>query len=467
MNQFIDKIAAIVGPQGIITDQKDIDPYTRDWRGRYHGKTFLVVQPGSTEEVSQVVKFCAANQIAIVPQGGNTGLCGASVPRENGHEIIINLKRMKQIRHIDRENNTITVDAGCFLAQVQESAAAIDRLFPLSFGSEGQCQIGGNLSTNAGGVAVLRYGNIRAMTLGLEVVLPNGEIWDGLRGLYKDNTGYDLKQLFIGAEGTLGIITAAVLKLFPRPKGVATAFIGLKGAAMAIRLLELARNLGGDKFTSFEFIPRICLDLVFKHFPALKEPLDQIYPAYVLAELSDTSTSDVDQIMHDLLTQAKRSIKEIEFAIAKNQTQAQQFWAVRKKIADAERAEGVSVKHDISVPVSKIVEFLEKSEAALKTAFPKVEIIGFGHLGDGNIHYNAGMAEPDSAAFVARESQSVNRIVYDIVARLGGSISAEHGLGQLKRDTIKTYRSAIEIEMMRAIKHTLDPHNIMNPGKVL
>lgn len=467
MNNPLAQIAAIVGPQGVLSDPKEVETYTKDWRGRYQGKTSLVVKPGCAEEISSIVNICADAKIAIVPQGGNTSLCGASVPTGTANEIIINLSRLNQIRKIDPENNTITVEAGCTLAQVQRAAASVDRLFPLSFGPEEQCQIGGNLSTNAGGVAVLHYGNIRAMTLGLEVVLPSGEVWNGLRSLYKDNTGYDLKHLFIGAEGTLGIITAAVLKLFPRPKGVATAFVAMKDVATAIQLLNLMHRLAGDKFTSFEFIPRLCLDLVFKHVPNLKDPFDKNYPAYVLVEFSETLASDnPDQILFDLLKQAKDELKEIAFVVAKDKEQVTNFWGLRKKIAEAERAEGFAIKHDISVPVSNVAKFLNQAEGKLKTQFPGVTIIAFGHLGDGNIHYNVLMAT-NNEIFVQEKTCDVNNIVYDLVTKLGGSISAEHGIGQLKRDTLRQYRSSIEIETMRAIKRTLDPNNIMNPGKVI
>jgi FAD/FMN-containing dehydrogenase len=415
--------------------------------------------------VAEVVRLCTQAGVAVVPQGGNTGLCGGATPI-NG-EVVVSLTRLNRVRGIDVANNTITVEAGCTLAAVQDAAATADRLFPLSLAAEGSATIGGNLSTNAGGVQVLRYGNARELCLGLEVVLPDGRIWNGLRGLRKDNTGYDLKHLFIGAEGTLGLITAAVLKLYSRPHCVATAWAGVPTPAGAVALLTRLRERIGGRITAFELVSRPSLDLVLKNIPHSRDPLAGQYPWQVLIELADTMESQLDPALQEVLVEAIEAGEAGDAALARNEEQAHAFWRLRENISEAQKIEGVSIKHDISLPVSRIPEFIEACDAALAAAFPGLRIVCFGHLGDGNLHYNQSKpAAQDNAAFIA-QSDRVNRIVHDFVAALGGSISAEHGLGQLKRDEILRYKGQVEMDLMRAVKKALDPAGLMNPGKVL
>jgi FAD/FMN-containing dehydrogenase len=454
-----------VGEPNVLTATEDTDPYYTDWRGRYRGAGACVVRPGQVAEVGDVVRLCGANGVAIVPQGGNTGLCGGATPR--GGEVLISLTRMNRIRALDADNNTITVEAGCTLQQVQEAAAGMDRLFPLSLAAEGTATIGGNLSTNAGGVQVLRYGNARELTLGLEVVLPDGRLWDGLRGLRKDNTGYDLKHLFIGAEGTLGLITAAVLKLFPRPRCVATAWAVVPSPAQAVSLLGRLRGALGERVTAFEIVGRSALDLVCRHIPGNVAPLPNAGDWNVLIELSDSLEVGLEASLEGQLFSASEAGEVIDAVIAKSESQAAALWRLRENISEAQRMEGVSIKHDIAVPVSRIAEFIERADRALVQAFPNVRVVCFGHIGDGNLHYN--LSKPDgqeNVAFIA-ETPTVNRIVHDLVHELCGSISAEHGLGQLKRKEIIRYKTEVELDLMRNIKKTLDPKGLMNPGKFL
>jgi len=465
----IGRIAAAVGPQGLITDARDMEPYVVDWRGMVRGTTPAVVRPADTQQVAAVVKICAETQTPVVPQGGNTGMCGASVPHADGREIVLSLARMNRILEVDALNNTATVEAGCVLANIRQAAAEAGRLFPLSLGAEGSCQIGGNLSTNAGGVNVLRYGNTRDLVLGLEVVLPDGRIWNGLRSLRKDNTGYDLKHLFIGAEGTLGIITAAVLKLFPQPKSTATAWTAVPHPEAALELLALLRQHCGDRVAAFELISRNCLDLVLRHIPGTRDPLSAAHAWYVLTDLSDSREGDV---LRDELEQALAAAMErgllTDAVIAENQTQAQALWRMREAIPEAARAEtGMLYRHDIAVAVSRVPAFISEAQSALEQHFPGVNVICFGHLGDGNLHYNAFVAGRNRDDAAARGAHDVTEVVYDIVQRYQGSFSAEHGIGLFKVDDLKRYKSAVELELMRTLKHALDPHNLMNPGKVL
>jgi FAD/FMN-containing dehydrogenase len=411
-----------------------------------------VVRPASTPEVAQVVARCAAENVAVVPQGGNTGLVGGSVPTGSRREIVLSLGRMNRIRELDALNDTVTVEAGCVLATVQRAADDAGRLFPLSLAAEGSCQIGGNLSTNAGGVNVLRYGNAREQVLGLEVVLPDGRIWDGLRGLRKDNTGYDLKQLFLGAEGTLGVITAAVLRLYPKPSAGATAWIALGSEREAVELLAALRERLGERISAFELVSRSCLEAVLRHVPQLRDPLPAPHPWYVLAQLADSGTPEA------LAARAGEALGEREAVLAQSGEQARNLWRIRESIPEAQFA---NVKHDISVPVSRIPEFTRAAGEALAARYPGIEIYCFGHVGDGNLHYNVG-----SKALLG-ERDPINRIVYDAVERLGGSISAEHGLGQLKREAILSRKPKVELELMRTLKAALDPQGLMNPGKVL
>ena len=468
MDAFIQALCGAVGTQRVLKAPTDMAPYLSDWRGRYQGAARAVVFPSSTQEVAAVVRLCVKEGVPIVPQGGNTGLCGGATPAEDGRAIVLSLERMNRIRAVDGDNNTITVEAGCTLAALQQAALDAGRLFPLSLASEGSCRIGGNLSTNAGGVQVLRYGNMRELTLGLEVVLADGRIWDGLRGLRKDNTGYDLKQLFIGAEGTLGIITAAVLKLFPAIGQRATAWLAVPDPAAAIRQLGLMRSLCGERITAFEIIGRSALDLVLKHIPGARAPLAGDGDWSVLIELSDSSGMvDLAAELEAALGQALAQELVDDAVIANSLAQAQALWSLRENISEAQRIEGISIKHDIAVPVSRIPEFLERAQVILLEAWPDIRIVAFGHIGDGNLHYNLSKPEKlENQDFIARTPE-LNRKVHDLVAELGGSISAEHGLGQLKRDELVRYKSDVEMEMMRAIKHALDPVGLMNPGKVL
>ncbi len=464
---LIEALRQLVGTQNVLTGA-DAAPNYRDQRGNFVGNALAVVLPADTQQVSAVVALCAEHQITIVPQGGNTSLCGASVPLAavEQQQIVLNLSRMTRIRSVDPTNYTITVETGCTLASVREIAAQHNRFFPLSLTAiESRCEIGGNLSTNAGGIGVLRYGNARDLVLGLEVVLADGRIWNGLRSLRKDNTGYDLKQLFIGAEGTLGIITAAVLKLSPRPRSVATACIAVHDPAAAVALLAYLRSVCGDRISAFEIIGRSCLDIVFKHIPDTKEPFSRQYEWMLLAELSDPLEAPLDSALDKALSAFPHGISE--FAVTLDKDRAESWWKLRKAISDAQKIDGVSIKHDISVPISEVPTFLEQADAALQLAYPGVRIVAFGHIGDGNIHYNASMSDPDLNQSLFAQSEAVNRIVYEIVAKLGGSIGAEHGLGQLKRAQIREYKSALEMELMEKIKQTLDPQGLLNPGKVL
>ena len=455
-------LAGIVGVEHVLTADVDTAPYLTDWRGRYKGAARCVVRPGCTAEVAAVVRACAAAGAPIVPQGGNTSLCGAATPDNAGRAVVVILGRLNRIVAVDAKNNTISVEAGCPLAAVQEAARAVDRLFPLALASEGTCQIGGNLSTNAGGVQVLRYGNTRDLTLGLEVVLPNGEIWNGLRGLRKDNTGYDLKQLFIGAEGTLGIITGAVLKLFPLPKTQTTCWLNVASPSVAVDLLNRAKTEFDAQLTAFELVSETALGLVLKNIPATTRPTASS-PWYILAEFSDAAPEAVERWLAAQL----ESGEVADGALAASQAQAAKLWALRENISEAQKIEGISIKHDISVPVSAIPDFLETADAALAQAFPGIRVVAFGHVGDGNLHYNLSKPDAqDNAAFIAAQPE-VNRIVHDTVHALNGSISAEHGIGQLKREEILRYKSPVEMALMRSVKQAIDPQGLMNPGKVV
>jgi FAD/FMN-containing dehydrogenase len=463
---LLDRIRQVVGDKGCITDAADMAPYLNGWRDGWQGRSPMVVRPANTAEVAAVVKLCHDARTPIVPQAGNTGLTGGSTPGMAGNEIVLSVNRMNRVRATDLLNETMTVEAGCILANLQQKAAELDRLFPLSLGAEGTCQIGGNLSTNAGGINVLKYGNARNLVLGLEVVLPDGQVWDGLRGLRKDNTGYDLKQLFIGAEGTLGIITQAVLKLFPRPKDQQTAFAAVRDPQAAVELLSRARIASGEAVTGFELIQRFGIDLVIRHLPQTPDPLAQRHEWNVLMELSGSDTG-LRATLETILAEAMEAGLVLDATIAVNQTQARAMWKMREDHAEAQKELGLSIKHDVSVPVSRIAEFIARADAALGKAYPDIKHLAFGHIGDGNIHYNPGWENSPGVAAKAKERDPINRIVHDLVVELGGSISAEHGLGLLRRDEVKHYKSPVEIELMRTLKRALDPHNLMNPGKLI
>jgi FAD/FMN-containing dehydrogenase len=464
----VERIGNAVGAKGLITDPREIEPYVVDWRRFYRGATPAVVRPASTAEVAAVVRICAETGTPVVPQGGNTGMCGGATPSSSGKEIVLALGRMNRILETDALNNTITVEAGCILANIQQGAAAADRFFPLSLGAEGSCQIGGNLATNAGGINVLRYGNTRDLALGLEVVLPDGRVLNGLKGLRKDNTGYDLKDLFIGSEGTLGVITGAVLKLFPRPRATLTAMMGIADPAAAVQLLARLRGACGDRISAFEIIARLCLDIVLKHIPGTREPLRETHPWHVLIELADTA--DSGSLRADFERAVGQAVEDglvRDAVIAENTAQSQGLWKLRETIPEASRDEGLVYRHDISLPVSRIPEFIGKAGAALQQAYPGVRVFCFGHLGDGNLHYNCFVPGRNRDDPAARDSSDVNRVVLDIVRTYEGSFSAEHGIGQSKRGELAYYKSALELDAMRALKRTFDPKGIMNPGKVL
>ena len=461
------KLMAIVGAEHVVTDTNEMAPCLVDWRGRYRGAARCIVRPGSTAEIAAVVRVCSEANVAMVPQGGNTSHCGASIPDMSGEAVLVSLSRMNRIRAVDVANNTMTVEAGCVLQTIQDAACEVDRLFPLSLAAEGSCQIGGNLSTNAGGVQVLRYGNARELVLGLEVVLPSGEVWNGLRGLRKDNTGYDLKQLFVGAEGTLGIITAAVIKLFPLPRARVTAWLAIESPQVAVQVLNSLQSAFGSALTACELVSDISLGMVLKNIRGAQPPLSPS-PWYLLVELSGPGEdADLRETLEIFLADAFEKGAIADAVLAQNGEQAARLWDLRERISEAQKIEGFSIKHDISVPVSRLGEFIERADAALLAAYPGIRIVTFGHVGDGNLHYNQSKPEAsENTAFIAA-TPAVNRIVHDIVHELGGSISAEHGIGQLKRSELQHYKSSVELEMMRAIKRVFDPKGLMNPGKVL
>jgi len=465
---LVAELTAKLSTGAVITDPKEMEAYVVDWRGRERGAALAVLRPNSTAEVATAVAACARAGAAIVPQGGNTGQCAAAVPSAAGDQIVLSLGRMNRIRELDPQNNTMTVEAGCVLAHLQEAAASVDRLFPLSLGAQGSCQIGGNLSTNAGGTAVLRYGNTREMALGLEVVLADGSVWNGLRGLRKDNTGYDLKQLFLGAEGTLGIITAAVVKLYPRPKASATALIAVPDPRAAVALLNRFRERCGDRLTGCELISRNCFDILFKHISRFSDPLPERYDWYVLAEINDTdAAANLRGLMETTLEAAASEGIVLDAIIASSQAQADTLWAMREEIPEANRRETPWVRHDVSVPVTKIPELIERGSTAMRAGVPGLRIVAFGHIGDGNIHFNAAAEDRSDAERVVAQGKTIYGIVHRLVMDLGGSFSAEHGIGLVKVHEMALYKSAVELDLMRRIKAALDPAGIMNPGKVL
>ena len=463
MSDLIQQLRDVVGDAHCITS--DYAAYANDWRKKFFGKPLAVVKPRTAEEIAAIVKLCSAAGVAIVPQGGNTGLVGGGVPDESGTQVVLNVSRMNKILEVDVINNTMTVEAGCILQKLQETAAEHDRLFPLSLAAEGSCEIGGNISTNAGGVQVLRYGNTRELVMGLEVVLPSGQIWSALKGLRKDNTGYDLKQLFIGAEGTLGIITKAVLKLFPAPKSTSTVFIALASPRQALELLTHMRSHLGERLTAFELMSTRCVEIVQSVFPAYRAPFAAQHAWYVLLEATDPQPGEALNLSMETALEAALEATLIEdAAIAKNQSEAQALWNIREHLPEAQAR---NIKHDISVPISRIADFIDAADAALEKNWPGVRPVNFGHLGDGNLHYN--IAEPPSYTVEAwlAEWEKVSTVVHDTVHAFGGSISAEHGLGKLKNVEVRRFKSPVELALMKSIKHTLDPLNIMNPGKVV
>jgi D-lactate dehydrogenase (cytochrome) len=462
--ELIARFRAIVGDKYAVTDAADIAPYVTEERNLFHGHSPLILRPGSAAEVSAICKLATEHRIALVPQGGNTGLVGGQTPHHG--EVVVSMRRMDKIREVDTASNTMTVEAGVILQNAQQRAADADRLFPLSLGAEGSCTIGGNLSTNAGGTAALAYGVAREMALGLEVVLADGRILSGLSKLKKDNTGYDLRNLFIGAEGTLGIITAATLKLFPKPRAVETAFVGLKSPADALKLLAISQNEAAGSLTSFELLAHIAVDFSVRHSIDVRSPLSGKHPWYVLMELS-SSRDDARAALEAILTRGMEDGIVDDAVIAANLSQRSAFWKLRDEMSAAQKPEGGSIKHDVSVPVAAVPDFIAEANAAVIKLIPGARPVPFGHLGDGNIHYN--VSQPigaDTADFMGRWHE-VNAVVFAIVLRMGGSISAEHGIGVLKRDELPDVKDKVAIELMRGIKAMLDPLGIMNPGKVL
>ncbi|MFG5778196.1 FAD-binding oxidoreductase [Comamonas sp. J-3] len=470
MTDLLATLREIVGPTHVLTDG-DLSAYEQDWRRRVHGKSLAVVRPASTAEVAAVVKACAANGTAIVPQGGNTGLVVGSTPDESGTQVVLNLGRMNQVRALDKDNLTITVDAGCILQSLQERCEKEGFLFPLSLAAEGSCTIGGNLGTNAGGTQVVRYGNTRELCLGLEVVNAQGEIWNGLKGLRKDNTGYDLRNLFIGSEGTLGVITGATMKIYPMPASQLTAWAALPSFEAAVQLLGLAHQYLGAGLTGFEVMNRFALSLVDKHMPQLRVPFidNPDFPYAVVLENSDSESEEHARARFEALMEAAFEQEIVlDAVVAENLSQAHNLWHIRESIPLAQVEEGLNIKHDISVPISRIPAFVEHATAVLQQKVPGMRLVNFGHLGDGNLHFNVQAPEGvDAKLFLNEREHEINHIVYDAVAEFGGSISAEHGIGSLKADTLPDYQSPVALGMMRAVKKALDPQGIMNPNCML
>jgi len=465
--ELIERLTHLVGDDGLVLDAEGQAAYVRDWLGKWQGSTAVVARPRNAAQVSAVMQLCHQTRTPVVPQGGNTGMSGGATPDGSGAQVILSLNRMKRIREVDPVNNTLCADAGVLLAEVQEAARAAGRFFPLSLGAEGSCTIGGNLATNAGGTAVLRYGNARDLALGLEVVLPDGRIWNGLRGLRKDNTGYDLTSLFIGSEGTLGIITGAVLKLYPAAAGRATAWAGAATLPVLVQLLTRLQAACGERLTAFEMMSASCLELVLAHVSGAASPLAGRHPYYVLFELTDTEPSGLSALMEQAAGAALAEGLLQDCAIAMNEAQARAMWRLREGISQAQVRAGKAVKHDIALPVSRLAAFVEEAGAALAAEFPALPVVNFGHIGDGNLHYNV-LLPPDVAApEYARLTVALNRRVHDLVAQLDGSISAEHGVGQLRRDELRRYKSPVEMDLMWMIKRALDPNHLMNPGKLL
>lgn len=459
---IIDRLKSIVGPKGWLTDPLEMQPFVSEWRDRYRGKALVVLSPASTGEVSEIVSLCAAETVAIVPQGGNTGLCGGAIPDDSGEQVIVSLRRMKRIQEVSPDNFSIVVDAGCTLSQVQQAAADADRFFPLSLAAEGSCQIGGNLSTNAGGINVLRYGTARAQVLGLEVVLPDGRVIEGLRALRKDTAGYDLNQLFIGAEGTLGIITAACLRLQPALADMTTFMVAISSPGAAVRLLSELRGSLGDSLQAFEVMPDRAMRFVTRHISGTRNPFGEAWPWYVVASCS-APKQEIEQVLAQAL---EKEIAE-DALIAKNTSESDALWKLRHSISEAQKFEGASLKHDISVPVARVGDFVDVAEAAIVQFMPSARVVAFGHVGDGNVHFNISQPKDVSANDFLLDQAAIAKIVYEIVDEFDGSFSAEHGIGQARRHYLQQYRSPVELDTMRAIKAALDPLAIMNPGKVL
>lgn len=466
---LIRRLSEIVGADHALVDPDQQLPYLREMRDLYFGRSPLVLRPSNVEQVSRILAMCNEARVAVVPQAGNTGLVGGQVPWERGDEVVLSIARLNKVRHVDAAGYNMTVEAGLTLAECQAEADKAGRFFPLSLPSEGSCRIGGNIGTNAGGVAVLAYGNTRQLIMGLEVVLADGRIVPGLKALKKDNTGYDLRDLFIGSEGTLGVVTAAVLKLFPKPAEKATAFIGLPRLESALELFTLAQNTSLTNLTAFEFLSREGLEMLCKNFPPNRIPMDERYPWYILIEISGARTDgQAGRELEAILTEAAEADTISDAVIAASLSQAADFWKLRELMSEAQKPEGGSAKHDVSVPIARVPEFITRANVIVERICPGARPVPFGHFGDGNIHYN--ISQPiggDRTGFVTRTAHDINAAVHDLVHELKGSISAEHGIGRSKRDELPRFKSAVELELMRGIKAAFDPNGILNPGKVI
>ena len=465
--ELLQRLHAAVGDAGLVTDDEAKAPYETDWLKKWTGRSSVVVRPADTAQTAAVMRICHETLTPVVTQGGNTGMSGGATPDGSGAQVILSTVRMNAIRAVDPLNNTLTCEAGVLLAHIQAAAQAADRFFPLSLGAEGSCTIGGNLATNAGGIAVLRYGNTRELALGLEVVLPDGRVWNGLRALRKDNTGYDLRDLFIGSEGTLGIITAAVLKLHPRPVARATAWVGARDIDALVRLLAQLRAACGERLVAFEMMSAEALALILEHVADVRAPLAGEHAFHGLIELADTQGGGLADLLEAGLGEALEGDTVQDVAVSVNGAQTQSFWRIREGISQAQVRAGKTVKHDIALPISAIAAFAHAADAALRDAQGDVRIINFGHLGDGNLHYNVLLPKDTAPDAVAATTARFNRIVHDLVAAANGSISAEHGVGQLRRDELRHYKSEVEFDLMMRIKQSLDPNQIMNPGKLV
>lgn len=465
--QLLQRLHAAVGDAGLITDTEGKAPYETDWLQKWSGRSSIVVRPANTAQTAAVMCICHETHTPVVTQGGNTGMSGGATPDGSGAQVVLSTVRMNAIRAVDPLNNTLTCEAGVLLAHVQAAAQEVDRYFPLSLGSEGSCTVGGNLATNAGGIAVLRYGNTRDLALGLEVVLPDGRIWNGLRALRKDNTGYDLRDLFIGSEGTLGIITAAVLKLYPRPVARATAWVGARDIDALVRLLAHLRAACGERLVAFEMMSGPSLALILAHVTDVRSPLAGEHAFHALIELADTHAHGLEELLESSLGAAVEANEVQDVAVSVSGAQTQAFWKIREGISQAQMRAGKAIKHDIALPISAVAAFTQRADAALKALQPQVRVINFGHLGDGNLHYNVLLPLDTPPEVLAAATAQFNRVVHDIVSAANGSISAEHGVGQLRRDELRHYKSDVEFDLMMRIKQTLDPNQIMNPGKLV
>jgi D-lactate dehydrogenase (cytochrome) len=461
-------LTEILGFDGVLTDAADIEPYLTDHRHLYQGRALTVAVPRSVDQISRLLAYCNDNRIGVVPHGGNTSYCGGATPDESGQQVVLSLKRLNRIRNVDPLNYSLVAEAGCILADVRRAADEAERLFPLSLGSEGTCQIGGNLSTNAGGTSVLRYGMMRDLVLGLEVVLADGRILSTLGALRKDNTGYDIKSLFVGAEGTLGVITAATLKLFSKARTAATAFVAVQSVQAAVELLAHLRESSGDRVSSFELIPRIAIDLTTCHIQGVKDPLEQRYDWHVLCEITSSRGADgLEDVLTESLAAAVEANLVLDAVVAKSDREREALWKIRETIPEAQRIDGASLKHDISLPVTSLAQFVDKAGNWILNNVPDGRLVAYGHVGDGNLHFNLNQSPGSSKdTFLAREA-SIKRAIHDMVREFGGSFSAEHGIGRLKVDELERYASPVELDLMRAVKHAFDPNGILNPGKVL